>query len=55
MLYYLLLFRSNWLLAFGADSGAGDELYLSYGSGSKWPISAHGGEMSAQYQQNFTL
>ena len=35
--------RSSWLelegLAFGADSGAGDELYLSCPNGSKWPIS----------------
>ena len=34
---------SSWLLlrglAFGAASGAGDELYLSCGNGSKWPIS----------------
>jgi len=35
--------RSSWLvlggLAFGAASGAGDELYLSCADGSKWPIS----------------
>ena len=44
MLYYLLLlvsFDKSVGTAFGALSGAGDELYLSCVAGSKWPKSTH--------------
>jgi hypothetical protein len=44
MLYYLLLlvsFDKSGCTAFGAVSGAGDELYLSCVAGSKWPNSTH--------------